>query len=297
MPVDSLCHLDCLQLRENVEGVVARAAAAGVGGRVSVRTRPSRFDHTRRIAERHASLRFAAGLHPCHVGEEPAPAVEDLLQLATHPRMAGIQSRNCPRAPKTRLRQSGPGLPDPKRQPHRQGCLGHAHSESPGWRRSHACTRSSTLPPHHALGRGRLAAARCTFVEQHLPLSSPPPHRPILQPCFRSLRIQRGCSLRPVRPVPAPGPPPRRPSRTGFRLRPRQGCPDIGRAPTVRSASADAHRTAVSDRPRIDAPARPAARTPATRPRFERRVRMTPRLPCAMVFPGAWPTPHPTPIE
>jgi len=91
MPVDGHCHLDCLQLREDVEGVVARAAAAGVGGRVSIRTRPSRFDHTRRIAERHASLRFAAGMHFCHVGEEPAPAVEDLLQLATHPRMAGIR--------------------------------------------------------------------------------------------------------------------------------------------------------------------------------------------------------------
>jgi len=90
MLVDSHCHLDCLQLREDVEGVVARAAAAGVGRMVSICTRPSRFDQTRRIAEGHASVLFAAGLHPCHVGEEPAPSVEDLVELAAHPRMVGI---------------------------------------------------------------------------------------------------------------------------------------------------------------------------------------------------------------
>jgi len=288
MPVDGHCHLDCLQFRENVEGVVARAAAAGVGGRVSVRTRPSRFDHTRRIEERHASVRFAVGLHPCHVGEQPAPTVEDLLQFATHPRMAGIQSRNAPPGPQKAAssiwpRTSGSETPTPTGK----AALAMRIPNRPAGGDPMRAPRSSTLSratPSATAGSRRFVAPSWNSIScLSSPSASSCPSAPASAASRSSAVAASGPSGQDQRPA----------ARQDARPEQDSGC---ARGKAART-SADAHRTAVSDRSRIDAPARPTARTPATFPRFERRVRMTPRLPCAMIVPGAWSAPHPTPIE
>ncbi len=90
MLVDSHCHLDFPDFADALDAVVARAEAAGVAKMVSIATQPSKHAAVRAIAERFASVYFAAGLHPLHAHEEPHPSLDTLLAWAEHPKMVGI---------------------------------------------------------------------------------------------------------------------------------------------------------------------------------------------------------------
>ncbi len=88
--VDSHCHLDALG-PEELEGVVARAAAAGVGEMVCISTRLSQTAALVGLAESRPELWCTVGIHPHHAGEEgPVPEVGHLASLAAHPRVIGI---------------------------------------------------------------------------------------------------------------------------------------------------------------------------------------------------------------
>ena len=52
MLVDSHCHLDFPDFAEDLDGIVARAAAAGVGRLVTISTRVRRLPELLAIAER-----------------------------------------------------------------------------------------------------------------------------------------------------------------------------------------------------------------------------------------------------
>jgi TatD DNase family protein len=88
--VDSHCHLDFPDLAADLEGVVARAHAAGVTRMVTIATTLAAAPRARELAETLPGVFFAAGVHPMHAAEHPAYAVEDLVALAAHPRMVGI---------------------------------------------------------------------------------------------------------------------------------------------------------------------------------------------------------------
>ncbi len=88
--VDSHCHLDALG-PEELEGVIARAAAAGVGEMVCISTRLSQTAVLVGLAESRPELWCTVGIHPHHAGEEgPVPEVGHLASLAAHPRVIGI---------------------------------------------------------------------------------------------------------------------------------------------------------------------------------------------------------------
>ena len=87
---DSHCHLDFPDFDEERSEVVARAVASGVTRMVSICTRLRQLDQVRAIAEAYEPVFFAAGSHPMHVSEEPMVSVEDLLEVAKHPKMVGI---------------------------------------------------------------------------------------------------------------------------------------------------------------------------------------------------------------
>ena len=53
MLIDSHCHLDFPELKDELDTVVARARAAGVGLMVTISTRVRRFDEVLAIAECH----------------------------------------------------------------------------------------------------------------------------------------------------------------------------------------------------------------------------------------------------
>lgn len=90
MLIDSHCHLDFDALAGDLDGVLARAAAAGVTGMVTISTRVREFERIAAIAERHANVWCSVGTHPHNAHEEPDVTVADLVRLAAHPRCVAI---------------------------------------------------------------------------------------------------------------------------------------------------------------------------------------------------------------
>lgn len=90
MLVDSHCHLDFADFGDEIDDVVARARAAGVGTMVSISTHLSRFDGVRAVAERFDDVWCSVGVHPHHAGEEGQDDPNRLIEMAAHPRVVGI---------------------------------------------------------------------------------------------------------------------------------------------------------------------------------------------------------------
>jgi TatD DNase family protein len=87
---DSHCHLDFPDFDGELEGVIARAAEAGVTRMVTIATRHATLAKARAIAEAHAGVFWAGGIHPMHVTEEAPLTAEDIVALAAHPKFVGI---------------------------------------------------------------------------------------------------------------------------------------------------------------------------------------------------------------
>ena len=90
MLVDSHCHLDFPDFGDDLEGVLARAAAAGVGTVQTICTRVTQFDAVRRLAEDHDGIWCSVGIHPHHVADEPEITSDHLVRVAEHPKVIGI---------------------------------------------------------------------------------------------------------------------------------------------------------------------------------------------------------------
>ncbi len=90
MLVDSHCHLDFADFDADREAAIARARAAGVGGLLTICTHLSRFDAIAAIADSHADIWCSVGIHPHQVAEEAPATLDELVRLASHPRVVGI---------------------------------------------------------------------------------------------------------------------------------------------------------------------------------------------------------------
>jgi TatD DNase family protein len=90
MLVDSHCHLDFPHLSEQMEDVLARAADAGVGTMVTICTRVRRFEQILAIAEAHDNIWCSVGTHPHYADEERDIPVEQIVELARHPKVVAI---------------------------------------------------------------------------------------------------------------------------------------------------------------------------------------------------------------
>ncbi|MEM7427415.1 MAG: TatD family hydrolase [Pseudomonadota bacterium] len=88
--VDSHCHLDFPALSEDLDGVVARAADAGVHLMVTISTRVRQFDRILRIAEAYDTVYCTVGTHPHNAADEPDVTVDELQDLARHDKVVGI---------------------------------------------------------------------------------------------------------------------------------------------------------------------------------------------------------------
>jgi TatD DNase family protein len=89
MLVDSHCHLDFADFHDDLDEVVARARASGVGAMQTIGTRLSTFASVRAIARRYDGVYCSVGVHPHNAGDEPvAPAA--LVEAARHPEVIGI---------------------------------------------------------------------------------------------------------------------------------------------------------------------------------------------------------------
>ncbi len=90
MLVDSHCHLDFPDFDGEVDALVARAEAAGVGCMVTICTRPRQAAAVVALAESHARIFCAIGLHPHHVAAEGMPDEGDLVDFARHPKVVAL---------------------------------------------------------------------------------------------------------------------------------------------------------------------------------------------------------------
>ncbi len=88
--VDSHCHLDYPGLAEDVDGVLDRAAAAGVGWMLTICTRVSEFPRVLAIAEAHDNIWCTVGIHPHEAASEPETDAATLIALARHPKVVGF---------------------------------------------------------------------------------------------------------------------------------------------------------------------------------------------------------------
>jgi len=90
MLIDSHCHLDYYTADE-LPGVLARAAAAGVGEMVTIGTTFAQAATVIRLAETCPNVWATVGVHPHHAAEAEIPTPEALAALvAAHPRVIGI---------------------------------------------------------------------------------------------------------------------------------------------------------------------------------------------------------------
>ena len=90
MLIDSHCHLDFPELRGELDGVLDRAQAAGVGLMVTISTRVRQFNELRGLGEAHDNVFCSVGTHPHNAAEEPDIMVEELVELARHPKVVAI---------------------------------------------------------------------------------------------------------------------------------------------------------------------------------------------------------------
>jgi TatD DNase family protein len=88
--VDSHCHLDFPDFKDELPEVIARAHAAGVSRMVTICTKLHNEPTVRAIAETYAGVFYAAGIHPMSAAEQPLVTLDQLLGFAAHPKFVGI---------------------------------------------------------------------------------------------------------------------------------------------------------------------------------------------------------------
>src|SRR5713226_1007921 len=90
MLIDSHCHLDFPDFSGEIDAVVARAQAAGVGRIVTISTRIKRHADVLAIAERFPEVYCSVGTHPHHAHEELDIGTDELIARTQHPKVVAI---------------------------------------------------------------------------------------------------------------------------------------------------------------------------------------------------------------
>jgi TatD DNase family protein len=90
MLVDSHCHLDFPDFADDLDGIVARAEAAGVGHLVTISTRVRRLPALLAIVERFPNVYCSVGTHPHNADEEDGITADELIELTKHPKVIAL---------------------------------------------------------------------------------------------------------------------------------------------------------------------------------------------------------------
>jgi len=90
MLVDSHCHLNYGGLADDLDGVLERGRAAGIGRFLTINTRLDEFADVYAIAERYADVACTVGIHPHEAAKAQAISAEDIAARADDPLVAGI---------------------------------------------------------------------------------------------------------------------------------------------------------------------------------------------------------------
>jgi TatD DNase family protein len=88
--VDTHAHLHWPSLATDIDGVLARARAAGVVRILTLGTEPRSCRAALALAEKHQEVFAAVGLHPGDIPPDPEPAFDEICSLLSHPRVVAI---------------------------------------------------------------------------------------------------------------------------------------------------------------------------------------------------------------
>lgn len=88
--VDSHCHLNFPELKGDLEGVISRARAAGVGCMQTICTEMAEFDELHNIANTYEDVFCSVGVHPHDSGKTELVDVKELVAKARMDRVIGI---------------------------------------------------------------------------------------------------------------------------------------------------------------------------------------------------------------
>jgi TatD DNase family protein len=90
MLVDSHCHLDFPDFISELDAVIARARAAGIGRMVTISTRVKKHAQVLAIAEKFPDVFCSVGTHPHNAHEEMDVDAKALVSLSQHPKIVAI---------------------------------------------------------------------------------------------------------------------------------------------------------------------------------------------------------------
>ena len=90
MLVDSHCHLDFPDFASELDAIVARAEAAGIGRIVTIGTRVRQHHQVLAIARRFPMVFCSVGTHPHNAHEEPDVTSAELIARTSDPKVVAI---------------------------------------------------------------------------------------------------------------------------------------------------------------------------------------------------------------
>jgi len=90
MLVDSHCHLDFPDFAAELDAVVERARAAGIGRMVTISTRVRKFPQVLAVAEKYPEIFCSVGTHPHNAHEELDIDTAALVKLTQHPKVVAL---------------------------------------------------------------------------------------------------------------------------------------------------------------------------------------------------------------
>jgi len=91
MLVDSHCHLNFPEFKDNLDATIKRAKDAGVETFLTINTKLSEATDIQKIADRYPTVFCTVGAHPHDAAAHTYEGVyTDLIRLAQHPKVAGV---------------------------------------------------------------------------------------------------------------------------------------------------------------------------------------------------------------
>lgn len=90
MLVDSHCHLNFPDFKEDLDAVVGRARESGVGVMQTICTEMAEFEEVHGIAKRYENVYCSVGVHPNESGKTPVVPAGMLVEKTQNPKVIGI---------------------------------------------------------------------------------------------------------------------------------------------------------------------------------------------------------------
>lgn len=90
MLVDSHCHLNYKGLAEDVDGVLERARAAGIGYFLTINTKIAQYDEVLTIARSHDDVSATVGIHPHEAEAEQGITTAEIVARTAPSEIVGI---------------------------------------------------------------------------------------------------------------------------------------------------------------------------------------------------------------